>query len=53
MLCKGIKEPVEWPTEWCSALTIAPKAGGKIRKCVDLTSLNKLVKREVHPLPRV
>jgi len=53
MLRKGVIEPVERPTEWCSALTIAPKAGGKIRMCVDLTSLNKFVKREVHPLPRV
>jgi len=53
MLRKGVIELVEQPTEWCSALTIALKTGGKIRMCVDLTSLNKFVKREVHPLPRV
>jgi hypothetical protein len=53
MLAKGIIETVEEPTEWCSALTIAPKPGGKIRLCVDLTNLNKSVRREVYPLPRV
>jgi len=53
MLRKGVIEPVERAIEWCSALTIAPKADGKIRMCVDLTSLNKFVKREVDSLPRV
>jgi len=36
--CYGVIEPVEQPTEWCSALTIAPQAGGKRKMCVDLTS---------------
>ena len=53
MLAKNVIEPVEKPTEWCSGLTIAPKKNGKIRMCVDLTSLNKNVKREVYPLLRV
>jgi len=53
MLAKGVIESVEQPTEWCSGLTIAPKKNGKIRMCVDLTNLNKWVKREVYPLPRV
>ena len=46
-------EPVEIPTEWCSGLTIAPKPNGAIHLCVDLTRLNKGVKRETYPLPRV
>ncbi len=53
MLSDGVISIVEQPTQWCSALTIAPKAGGKIRMCVDLTSLNKCVEREVYPLPKV
>ena len=53
MLANGIVEPVEEPTEWCSGLTIAPKAGGKIRLSVDLTNFNKSVEREIYPLPRV
>ena len=46
-------EPVEKPTEWCSGLTIVAKANGGIRVCVNLTALNKGVKRETYPLPRV
>ena len=46
-------EPVEHPTEWCSGLTIVPKANGNIRMCVDLTMLNRGVEREFYPLPRV
>ena len=53
MLSLGVIEPIEKPTEWCSGLTIAPKANGAIRMCVDLTQLNKGVKRELYPLPRV
>jgi len=53
MLKLEVIEPVEEPTEWCSGLTIAPKANGNIRMCVDLTILNKGVARELYPLPRV
>jgi hypothetical protein len=53
MLDQGVIQVVERPTEWCSGLTIAPKANGKIRMCVDLTMLNKGVAREIYPLPRV
>ena len=53
MLADNVIEPVEEPTDWCSGLTIAPKKSGKIRMCVDLTNLNKCVKREVYPLPRI
>lgn len=53
MLEMGVIEPVEEPTDWCFGLTIAPKSNGDIRMCVDLTQLNKSVKREIYPLPRV
>ena len=51
MLKNEVIEPVEDATDWCSGLTIAPKPGGKIRMCVDLTNLNKGVKREICSLP--
>ena len=53
MLALDVIEPVEIATEWCSGLTIAPKPGGAIRMCVDLTALNKGVRREVYHFPRV
>ena len=53
MLTMGVIEPVEEPTQWCSELTIAPKPNGSIRMCVDLTALNRGVKREVYPFPIV
>lgn len=53
MLKNNVIEPIEKPTDWCSGLTIAPKPGGKIRMCVDLTNLNKCVDREIYPLPRI
>jgi hypothetical protein len=53
MLDKGVIEPVEQATDWCSGLTIVPKPNGKIRMCVDLTNVNKGIRREIYPLPRV
>jgi hypothetical protein len=53
MLAMNVIEVVEHPTDWCSGLTKVPKAHGKIRMCVDLTMLNRGVKREHYPLPRV
>ena len=53
MLELNVIRPVDIPTEWCFGLTIAFKADGKIRMCVDLTMLNKGVQRELYPLPRV
>ncbi|XP_064479158.1 uncharacterized protein LOC135392372 [Ornithodoros turicata] len=41
----------EEPTDWCSGMVVVPKTNGHIRICVDLTELNKYVKREVHPHP--
>jgi len=53
MLAQGVISEVEEPTAWCSGLTIAPKANNDIRLCVDLTRLNKGVRREAFPLPRI
>lgn len=34
-------------------MMVAPKTSGEVRICLDLTELNKSVKRENFPLPRV
>ena len=49
----GVIEKVEHPTSWCSGMVVAPKSNGKVRLCVDLTQLNKSVRREHFPLPRL
>jgi len=54
MFEEDIVEVVKGPSDWCAALTIVPKLNGKdVRPCVDLTMLNKSVKRESYPLPRI
>ena len=50
---KGVISPVDEPTDWCSGMVVAPKKNGKVRICVDLTVLNKAVRREVHPMASV
>ena len=49
----GVISPVIEPTEWCSGMVVVPKSSGKIRICVDLTQLNKAVRREIHPMAKV
>ena len=44
---QGVIAPVTEPTEWCAPIVVTPKKGtDKIRMCVDLSQLNKYVKRE-------
>ena len=50
---EGVISKVSEPTEWCSGMVVVPKKSGKVRICVDLKPLNKSVRREVHPLPKV
>ena len=49
----GVIVPVEEPTEWCSGMVVIPKPNGQVRICVDLTKLNKSIKRGRHPLQAV
>ena len=42
---------VEGPTDWCAGMVVVPKSNKKVRICVDLTQLNKCVKRERHIMP--
>nr|KAG5700577.1 hypothetical protein BaRGS_015373 [Batillaria attramentaria] len=53
MLQQGVISPVTQPTEWCSGIVVVPKPTGAVRICIDLTNLNKAVKREVHPIASV
>ncbi len=47
---QGVITPVTEPTDWCSPIVVAPKKGTeKIRMCVDLSKLNKFVRREHYP----
>jgi len=48
---QGIIAPVTTPTEWCAPIVVALKKDtDKIRLCVDLSRLNRYVKRERYPL---
>ncbi len=49
----GVISKVTQPTPWCAGIVVVPKAKGTIRLCVDLTHLNKWVRRERHILPAV
>ena len=50
MVQQGIIAPVTGPSDWCHPLVVAPKPNGKLRLCVDLTKLNRYVKRPYYPL---
>lgn len=44
---------VEEATDWCAPMVVVPKPAGGVRICVDLTHLNRSVKREIHPIPKI
>ena len=41
------------PTTWCAGMVVVPKVNQRVRICVDLTHLNRSIRRERHPLPAV
>ena len=44
---QGIITPVKEVTEWCAPIVVTPKKDSKrIRMCVDLSRLNRYVRRE-------
>ena len=45
-----VKPFEEVPTRWCHPLVEVPKPRGSISLCVDLTRLNKFVRRPIHPM---
>jgi len=53
MEAQGVISKVEQPTDWCAGIVVVPKPNGNLRICVNLTKLNKNVRRERHILPSV
>ena len=52
LLQQGIITPVTEPTEWCAPIVVAPKKDtDRIRLCVDLSRLNRYVRREKYQSP--
>ena len=43
-----INSRIEGPTDWCAGIVVVPKPNNQVRICVDLTQLNKCVKRETY-----
>ena len=46
MLRLDVIRPITQPTDWCAGIVVVPKRNGTICICVDLTHLNKAIKRE-------
>ena len=46
-----IIEEIDEPSEWVSSLVIVEKADERLRVCLDPSDLNKVIKREHHPMP--
>jgi ribonuclease HI len=52
LLHAGFIEDVHHPV-WLTNPVIVPKANGKLRMCIDYTSLNKACPKDPYPLPRI
>lgn len=46
-----IIEPVEQYSKFQSPLVVVPKKNGKLRMCVDMRQVNKVVLKDSHPFP--
>lgn len=51
MLKMGVVRPSTSP--WASGVTLAPKADGSVRFCVNYQRLNDVTVKDVYPLPRI
>ena len=52
LLHAGFIEEVHHP-EWLANPVVVRKDNGKLRMCIDYTSLNKVCPRDPYPLPRI
>lgn len=50
LLAKDVIAEVDYPTEWCHPIVPVAKKPSGVRLCVDLTRLNKYVKRPTYPV---
>ena len=41
------------PYEWCSNLHVVPKKNGDVRLTIDPRKLNKVIRREFHPMSTI
>ena len=53
MVERGVICPIEKPTEWCNQISIQTKKDASMRVCIDPRPLNKVLLRELYPLPTV
>ena len=51
MVCLGVIEKVDKPTDWVNSIAIVEKSNGDIRLCLDPKDLNRAVKREFSQMP--
>ena len=51
MVEMGVICPIETPTEWCNQISIQTKKDASLRMCIDPRQLNKVLQRELYPLP--
>ena len=49
----GIIKKITEPTPWCAPMVAAPKKPDKVRICIDLKQLNKVVQRERYIIPAI
>ena len=47
---RGVIAPVDYPTDWCHPMVAVAKRPSGVRLCVDLTRLNRFVKRPTYPV---
>ena len=47
----GVICPVTEPTEWCNQISVQTKKDMSLRICIDPRPLNKVLHRELYPLP--
>jgi hypothetical protein len=52
LLDAGFIQEVRHP-RWLANLVVIPKANGKLRMCINYTSLNKACPKDPFPLPRI